>query len=102
MLPKHITILGLKVKVKLVKNLTSDGHQVQGYYDPQKTLICIEKDMTLSDQYKTFFHEISHVLTIRNGMMFTGFPSSMDEILAETNGNMIYEVMTQLFGDWHD
>jgi Zn-dependent peptidase ImmA (M78 family) len=102
MMPKSLTVLGLKVKIKLVKNLTSDGHPVHGYFDPSKSLICIEKEMSLSDQYKTLFHEISHVLTFRNGMTFTGFPNSMDEILAETNGNMIYELITQLFGDWHE
>lgn len=99
---KSITVLGLKVKIKLIKNLTSDGHPVHGYFDPSKSLICIEKDLSPSDQYKTLFHELSHVLTFRNGMTFTGFPNSMDEILAETNSTMIYELMTQLFGQWHE
>jgi Zn-dependent peptidase ImmA (M78 family) len=99
---KSITVLGLKVKIKLVKNLTLDGQIVHGYFDAQKALICVEKNLSIQDQYKTLFHEISHALTFRNGMVFSGFPSCMDEILAETNANMIYELMTQFFGEWHD
>jgi Zn-dependent peptidase ImmA (M78 family) len=102
MIPKSINVLGLRVKIKQVKNLKLDGHLVHGYFDPQNAVICIEKEISDEHKWRTLFHELSHVLTFRNGLTFTGFPSSMDEILAETNSSMIYELMNQLFGSWHD
>lgn len=102
MIPKNITVLGLKIKIKQVKDLKLEGHLVHGYFDPQNAVICIEKDISDEHKWRTLFHELSHALTFRNGLSFTGFPSSMDEILAETNSSMIYELMTQLFGSWHE
>lgn len=102
MLPKSINVLGMKVKIKQVKNLKLDGHLVHGYFDPNNNLICIEKDMSDEHKWRTLFHELSHALTFRNGFTFAGLSGAMDEILAETNSSMIYELMNQLFGSWHE
>jgi Zn-dependent peptidase ImmA (M78 family) len=100
--PKSVSVLGMKIKVKLVNNLMVENRPVYGYFSSEESTIAIMSNQSCEMIWRTFFHELTHALTYRNGLNFTGISYEMNEIVAETNASLIYEFITQYWGEWHD
>jgi len=63
--PRHVMILGEKVKIKLVKELMmTDGHELVGAYNDSSKTIFLLKDKNWK---KTLLHEICHCVLAISG-----------------------------------
>lgn len=92
---KSITILGLKIKIKYIKNLTSPttGRLMDGYYDCHNDEILIRNELNDKQRMLTLYHEIGEALMIRTGMRLT----TPDEIIHPVI-EQYAQLMFDLFG----
>jgi len=89
---KTWNIYGLKVKVKIKKNLVhpETGEPCMGLFDPDKATIWLNEGMDEKQTWSTITHEVVHAMQFRLGY-FQTMPMDFLENMAETFGNMIAE-----------
>lgn len=57
----------MNCKIKFKKKLFLDGDEVDGYFDPKKQIIVIDKSLPNDLRTKTLLHEIIHALLFVQG-----------------------------------
>jgi Zn-dependent peptidase ImmA (M78 family) len=67
-LPRVMTLMGEKVKIKQQKNCKMDGEEVFGYYDPALKCIFLEKNLLDAQKLETLKHEIIHFICDISGI----------------------------------
>lgn len=61
MLHERVVKLGVhEVKVHTYQDLKMDGVKVNGYFDPDAVVICLEFDLVESMKHEIFMHELLH------------------------------------------
>jgi Zn-dependent peptidase ImmA (M78 family) len=71
MLPKKVTVLGRKYKVKLKDRILVNGSEVSGSCDTVNKEIHIEKGLPLDEQMGILAHEMGHAALVVNGLAET-------------------------------
>lgn len=62
---KSINIAGNKIKIKYQKNIVDEkGRQLNGYYNPDKNEIVIDKELEEQSKQSALNHEIMHAIDI--------------------------------------
>ena len=89
-LPKSITILGRKIKIKEGKNLHYNGMPCLGLCDYEGQIIYIEKNQADHTKFDTLCHELSHFFLILCGM---------DQKMSESEVEMYCQLITAFVND---
>lgn len=110
MLPKYITIFGLKIKIitKVNKQMLKDASRsyyktMYGCYMPNERIIWINPEFCEEEQWRTLFHEIGHVVMFRTGVRFSGeVASGIEEIMVENNASAFFEFFNGMFPKFYE
>lgn len=90
-LMRSVVILGLRVPVKLKRNIVDErGNSLFGYYDPEKREIVLNKDQTDESLRRTLYHEVGHAFMDRIGVR-VAISGELNEVISEGIANLIDE-----------
>lgn len=85
-LPRHVWLLGRKIRVVKMKGLTYEGKTAEGLYEqPDKIYINPDIAETDDEQFQVLLHECGHVYCTLLGI---------DQVLPE----WVIEIICQIFG----
>jgi len=73
-LPRSMTILGRRVRIREGAGLYVHGQKCWGYYCQETDLIMIEKEQSDKSKYRTLAHELGHVFHVVCGYDLTDSP----------------------------
>jgi hypothetical protein len=99
-LPKSVTILGRKYKLKIVtdKQITAvAGVLCEACVDFNTKTIYVWKDLPQDEQMVAIFHEIQHISHMVCGLSQV-ISAEMQEILCESSAQGFYDLLRSLNG----
>jgi len=83
-IPNSIDVFGMKVSIKLSKNISDDfGNALDGQWDSKSKTITLNAELKGVDLAQTFFHEIIHAIIHRTGVKQTYLSHDCEEIISE-------------------
>jgi Zn-dependent peptidase ImmA (M78 family) len=92
-LPNYINVLGQKYRIIVNKEKLSNT-SYYGECDYSKRQIIINDELDTEEQWRTLAHEVMHSVIYRCGIRFSGgLSSELEEIIAESVGNVIADIL---------
>ena len=98
-IPKTVYALGMKITVEIVDKVEGGNH---GNYCDEERKISISNNQSPELQWRTFYHEWVHAVQFRSGVFGCGLKTQVLEIMAETEGNAIYEFISKNCPSFHE
>jgi hypothetical protein len=99
-LPKSVSILGRKFKLKLDSQeniIKVAGAQCEGCVDFNTNTIHVWKDLSPADQMLTIFHETQHISHLVSGLSQVTSPE-VQEIICESTAQAFFDLIKSLNG----
>jgi hypothetical protein len=99
-LPKSVSILGRKFKLKLDSQeniIKVTGAQCEGCVDFNTNTIHIWKDLSQADQMLTLFHETQHICHLVSGVSQVT-SGELQEIICESTAQAFFDLIKSLNG----
>ena len=98
MIPKKVNVFGLEIDVEEVfPCLDSDGNRVDGTYEPDANIICIDKSLSKEKKQHTLIHEMGHAMFFRCSISQTEVDPQVEEIIVNNNATLMTEIFNLRF-----
>lgn len=94
MLPRSLTVLGVKIVIKQTDKLPMGDDETLGVADILDDKIFIHKNMSELGKRKILAHELWHHISFKSGVSQSVTPE-IDEVLAQTFATVYFELKKQ-------
>lgn len=87
---KSLDVLGKRVPLKKVKNLTRETGML-AYYDTEAKIIAYDSELSQERFLPTLIHEMVHAIFDRSGLSQAKLPLELEEVIAEVFQTVLLE-----------